>query len=61
MQCLATGPAQPVEKNLRLTFFIAGDVALAPPGEFGEFIPARHGGVLPEGLASRNAALCKAG
>jgi len=40
---------EPVEKDLGFTLFIAGEVMRTPGGEFGEFIPARHGGVLHEG------------
>jgi hypothetical protein len=33
---------EPVEKDLRLTFFIAGDVALTPRDELGESGGIRH-------------------
>jgi hypothetical protein len=39
---------QPAEEDPGLAPFITGDVLLTPRGEFGEFIPARHGWVLPE-------------
>jgi len=45
---LAKGLKEPVEEDLRLTLLVAGDVFGASRGEFGEFFPARHGGVLPE-------------
>jgi len=34
------------EEDLRLTFFIAGDVHLPPRNEFSKFFPARRGMIL---------------
>jgi len=45
---LTEGLEEAIQEDLRLTFFVAGDVFLTPRGEFGEFFPARHGRVLPE-------------
>jgi len=45
---VAKGLKEPIEEDLRLALFIAGDVLPAPRGEFGEFFPARHGEVLHE-------------
>ena len=46
--------ARMIEKNLSITLFIAGDVFGAPRDKFGEFVPIRHGGVLPERKAGGN-------
>jgi hypothetical protein len=45
---LAEGLAAPVEEDLRLALFIAGDVVSAPLDEFKESFPAQHGGFLKE-------------
>jgi hypothetical protein len=45
---LAEGLKEAVEEDLRLSFFIPGDVRVAPGGEISEFFPARHGRVLRE-------------
>ena len=58
---LAKGLKEPVEEDFRLAFFVARDVLLAPRGEFGEFVPARHGLVLPQGRRGINPELQSAG
>ena len=40
---LTEGLEEPVQEDLRLALFVAGDVFVAPSDEFGEFVPARHG------------------
>jgi hypothetical protein len=52
---MAKGLKEPVEEDLRLPVFVAGDVVLTPRGEFGEFFPARHGEVLSENRRVSNA------
>ena len=51
---LTEGLKEPVEEDLRVAFFVAGDVLLTPRGEFGEFFPVRHGGVLQEACRVSN-------
>ena len=50
---------EPVEEDLRLPLFIAGDVLPAPCGEFGELFPARHDEVLHEPPPRGNSELVK--
>ena len=45
---MAEGLKELIEEDLSFTLFVARDVFGAPGGEFGEFVPARHGGVLHE-------------
>ena len=58
---LTEGLKEPVEEDLRLAFFVAGDVLLTPRGEFGEFFPARHGGVLHQRRRNGNSELFSEG
>ncbi len=39
---LAEALKEAVEEDLRLAFFVAGDVLLAPGDEFGKFFPVGH-------------------
>ena len=43
------GLKQPVEKDLHLAFFVAGDVFLIPAYKRGKLFGVRHGEVLREG------------
>jgi hypothetical protein len=43
---VAEGLEEIVQKDLRLALFVASDLFGAPCGEFGEFVPAGHDGVL---------------
>ena len=45
---LAKGLEEPVEEDLRLAFFVTGDVILTPCGERGEFVGIRHGRFVAE-------------
>jgi len=51
---MAEGRKEVIEKNLRLTLFVAGDVSGAPSDEFLKHFPIRHGRVLHEGGAGGN-------
>jgi MYXO-CTERM domain-containing protein len=51
---LTEGLKKTVEEDLRLSFFVASNVLLTPHGEFGEFFPVRHGGVLQEACRVSN-------
>jgi hypothetical protein len=41
---LTEGLKEAVQKDLRLSLFVAGDVVLTPRSKCGEFVPIRHGG-----------------
>jgi hypothetical protein len=45
---LTEGLEEAIKEDLGLALFVAGDVFPKPRGEISEFIPARHGWVLPE-------------
>jgi hypothetical protein len=57
---LAEGLKETVAEGLGLALFITRDVFPAPRGEFGEFFPARHGGVLHDGKGAGNLELSEA-
>jgi hypothetical protein len=45
---LTKGLKEAIQKDLRLTLFVAGDVVLAPRGKCGEFVPVQHSGGFTE-------------
>lgn len=51
---LAEGLEEAIKDDLHLALFITGDVLLTPRGEFGEFVPARHGGFPHKASGQRN-------